>query len=338
MRVQQLVVVEPGRIELQERELDPTLAPHEALVQAEYSIVSAGTEGAGFTGLVREMPFGETGRYPRTTGYGHLGRVLAVGSAVTMCRPGDRVLSFSNHASVVKANAARLALPVPEGVPGERLVFARMAGVSITALRSSSVQPGDTVVVIGMGLVGNFAAQLFRLAGADVMAVDLSEDRLARARACGIERTVNPRSTDLRQAVLDWTEGKGAHIVVEAIGKSEVIAEAVMLARRYGEVILLGSPRARAVLDVTPMLLRIHLEAIRLIGSLEWRWPEHPTDRVRDLETNYRLLVRWIAEGKLVVDPLLTHLVSPAECQRVYEGLTQRPDEYLGVVFDWSRV
>src|SRR5690554_3471863 len=80
VKVKQLVVTAPGAIELQEAELDERLEPHQALVRAEYSIVSAGTEGAGFTGLVREMPFGDAGRYPRTTGYGHLGEVLAVGS------------------------------------------------------------------------------------------------------------------------------------------------------------------------------------------------------------------------------------------------------------------
>ena len=338
MKGRQLIVVEPGRIELQEFEVDGCLQPHEALVDAEYSIVSAGTEGAGFTGLVREMPFGAGAKYPRDTGYGHLGRVLEVGSAVQMCRAGDRVLSFSRHASLVKADAVRLALPVPEDADGSHLVFARMAGVSISALRSSSVQPGDTVLVIGMGLVGNFAAQLFRIAGADVMAVDLSDYRLDKARACGIECTVNPGAHDLQEAVLEWTAGEGVHVAVEAIGISEVVAQAVMATRRHGEVILLGSPRARATFDVTPMLLRIHLEAIRMIGSLEWRWPAHPAERVRDLETNYRRLVEWIAAGRLRVEPLLDRLASPADCQAVYEGLTSRKDGYLGAVFDWSRL
>jgi len=337
MRTKQLVIEEPGRIELRERDLDGELAPNEALVEAEYSAVSAGTEGSHFTGLVEEMP-GDRGQYPTTTGYGHLGEVLDVGDEVTMCEPGDRVLSFSNHASLVKADAGRMALPVPEDVEGEKLVFARMAGVSISSLRSSSVQAGDTVVVIGQGLVGNFAAQLFDIAGADVMAVDISESRLERARACGIERTVNSAEEDLEDAVMEWTGGDGAHTVVEAIGKSEVIEEAVFLAKRHGEVILLGSPRARATFDVTPMLLQIHLEAIELIGSLEWRWPMHETERARDIESNYRQLVEWIADGSLTVDPLLTHVASPEECQSVYEGLTGEKDDYLGVVFDWSRL
>lgn len=338
MKAKQLFVVEPGRIELQDVDVDENLGSQDALVKAEYSVVSAGTEGAGFTGLVKEMPFGDQGQYPRTTGYGHLGKVLAVGDGVTMCKPGDRVLSFSRHASVIRANAGRMALPVSKEADGKHLVFSRMAGVSISALRSSSVQAGDTVLVIGMGLVGNFAAQLFQLAGADVMAVDLSDLRLEKAKACGIEKTVNPNTQDLKEAVMDWTDGKGVHVAVEAIGMSEVISQAVMLTRRYGEVILLGSPRAKATFDVTPMLLHIHLEAIRMIGSLEWRWPQHEADRVRDITTNYRQIADWIASGRLVVEPLLTHLASPADCQAVYEGLTQQQETYLSAVFDWRLV
>ena len=337
MKARQLVVVEPGRIEVQEQELDEHLKANEALVQTEYTIVSAGTEGAGFTGLVKEMPFGDGGQYPRPTGYGHLGRVLSVGDGVSMCKPGDRVLSFSRHASLVKADAGRMALPVSEDAAGQHLVFARMAGVSIAALRSSTVQPGDTVLVIGMGLVGNFAAQLFQQAGAEVMVADLAQFRLDRARACGIDRVVNPAKENLEEAVKTWTGGRGAHVVVEAIGRSEVVAQAVTLARRYGEVILLGSPRAKAVFDATPMLLRLHLEAIRMIGALEWRWPQHETERGRDLTANYRMLAEWIAMGRLQVAPLLTHLAAPSQCQQIYDGLASNKEEFLGAVFDWNR-
>jgi 2-desacetyl-2-hydroxyethyl bacteriochlorophyllide A dehydrogenase len=335
MDIRELIVPEPGHIELQTGELDEGLAPHDVLVETEFSVVSAGTEGAGFTGLVRQMPFGDAGKYPRTTGYGNLGRVLAVGSGVDGCAVGDRVLSFSRHASHVKADSRRMVLPMPDG-PGEHLVFTRMAGVSIAALRSSSVQPGDTVLVIGAGLVGNFAAQLFRLAGAEVMLADLSDLRLERARACGIERTVNAGARDLVEAVQEWTGGAGARISVEAIGISEVVAQAVACTARHGETILLGSPRAPATFDVTPMLLRVHLEAIRLIGALEWRWPQHETERTRDLDANYRQLARWIADGRLAVEPLLTHRARPEDCQAIYDGLTGRREEYLGAVFDWT--
>jgi 2-desacetyl-2-hydroxyethyl bacteriochlorophyllide A dehydrogenase len=340
LKTHQIVFTARNRAELLEREIDDTLAPHQALVRAEYSVVSAGTEGAGFTGLVAEMPFrGGSDPYPMNTGYGHLGEVLDVGSDVTMCKPGDRVLSFSNHASLVKADAVRCALPTPKDAPGERVVFARMAGVSISAIRSSSVQPGDTVLVIGLGLVGNFAAQLFQLAGADVLASEISPLRIEKAKMCGIKRIVNPNETDLTEQVMDWTGGRGVHIAVEAIGISELVAEAVMLTRRYGETILLGSPRAKAVFDATPMLLRIHLEAIRMIGSLEWRWPPHEVDRARhNIVENYRQLVDWVADERIIVEPLLTHLASPADCQDIYTGLTSKKAEYLSAVFEWGRL
>ena len=131
----------------------------------------------------------------------------------------------------------------------------------------------------------------------DVMLADLSDLRLRQAGECGIERTVNPGRDDLEEAVEQWTDGAGARIGVEAIGISEVIAQTVMCTARHGEVILLGSPRAPATFDVTPMLLRIHLEAIRVIGSLEWRWPQHATERSRDLDANYRQIAEWITAG-----------------------------------------
>ena len=94
-------------------------------------------------------------------------------------------------------------MPVPDDAPGEKLVFTRMAGVSISALRSSSVQPGDAVLVVGGGLVGNFAAQLYGLAGADVMLADLSDLRLQQAAECGIGRTVNSGRDDLVAVVME---------------------------------------------------------------------------------------------------------------------------------------
>ena len=88
MKTHQITFTEKNRAELLEAEIDDQLAPNQALVKGEHSVVSAGTEGAGFTGLVQQMPFGGGGSYPATTGYGHLGEVLEVGSAVTMCKPG----------------------------------------------------------------------------------------------------------------------------------------------------------------------------------------------------------------------------------------------------------
>lgn len=343
MRSYDICFPEPYRAELVERQVSAdTLGPGEALVRGEYSIVSAGTELANFTHLADEAPGlpGQPrwpGPFPRYPGYGHLGTVVAVGPDAGGVRTGDRVLTFSNHGSLVKANLRRLALPVPAEADGRRAVLTRMAGVAVTAVRASSVAAGDPVVVIGLGLVGNFAAQLMRLSGADVLGVDLSPHRLEIARRCGIGTVINPSDVNLGEAVRDWTKGKGARITVEAIGRSDLVAQAVDLTRRHGEVILLGSPRARVTMDVTPMLSRVHLLAIRMIGALEWTFPLDPTEGAHfSIRENYAQILRWIVDERLVVEPLISRVMSPRDCQEAYDGLLNRKDEYLGAIFDWT--
>jgi 2-desacetyl-2-hydroxyethyl bacteriochlorophyllide A dehydrogenase len=322
-------------------ELDEELGNGQVLVRTVYSIISAGTEGSHYSGLEAEHP--GLGNYPFTypmqTGYGNYGEIIALGENCGDLRVGDRVLSFSNHASHVKVDAQRFCLKAPSELDGKKSVFTRMAGVAITALRSASVSPGDKVIVIGLGLVGNFAAQLFRLAGAEVMGVDLSDFRIQVAEQCGIANAVNPGTAQTEQAVMDWTDGSGADISVEAIGKSELIAQAVRMTRRKGEVILLGSPRARVSMDVTPMLSRIHLQGIRMIGALEWLYSITETDVSRhNITRNYQQILGWIASDDLKTEPLLTHLLSPKACQDAYLGLHERKDAYLGVVFDWNQL
>ena len=342
MRSYDICFPQPYQATLVEREVSADdLGPGQALVRGEYSIISAGTELANFTHLADEAPAlpGQPrwpGPFPRYPGYGHLGAVVAVGPECGAVVPGDRILTFSNHGSLVKANLRRFALPVPPEADGRRAVFTRMAGVAITAIRSSSVAAGDQVVVIGLGLVGNFAAQLMRLSGADVLGVDLSPHRLEIARRCGLENVLNPNEENLAEAVQEWTGGKGARITVEAIGRSELVAQAVDLTRRHGEVILLGSPRARVTMDVTPMLSRIHMLAIRMIGALEWTHPLDPTERAHfSIRENYEQILQWIAGERLIVEPLISHVLSPDQCQTAYDGLLNRKDEYLGAIFDW---
>jgi 2-desacetyl-2-hydroxyethyl bacteriochlorophyllide A dehydrogenase len=346
MRGRGIVFTAPERAELEVVAIDPAdLGPGEALVRGRYSIVSAGTEGSFYTNLMAEVPPVYRPRpviYPARTGYGHLGEVIAVGPRVEGLSPGQHVLSFSRHASLVRCNAARFAMPVPADADGPRVVFTRMAGVAITALRASSASAGDTVAVIGLGLVGNLAAQLCQLAGCQVIAFDLSPRRLELARACGIHNVHNAAEVDPVEVTRAWAGAKddrgGARIVIEAIGRSDLIAQAVEMTGRHGEVVLLGSPRARYTADLTPMLGRIHLLAIKLIGALEWTFPiPEETERARyTIAANYRQILDWILAGRLVVDPLRTHVLPPERCQEAYAGLTHQKDESLGVVFDWT--
>ena len=74
-----------------------------------------------------------------------------------------------------------------------------------------------------------------------------------------------------------------------------------------------------------------------MIGALEWTYPiPENTERARfTIERNYRQILGWIAEERLIVDPLISHVMSPRRCQEAYDGLTNRKDEFTAVEFDW---
>ena len=351
MLAKKIFFTKTQRAEIVKYELSETPGEYEVLVKTLYSIVSSGTEGANFANPGMEKI--EVNSWIRNPGYGNVGKVLAVGEKVKDYKIGDLVFSTENHCSHFKIDTrydpkrySLYMVKMPEQLDPMKAVFARIADVAMSAVRKADLGLGDTVLVIGLGMVGNFAAQLFQLAGADVLAADLVEFRLERARKCGIKKVVSSKNWDeLKKTVMEWTEGKGAQIVVEAIGYSPVIAKAVSLARSLGEVILLGSPRGEAIMDVTPMLSDVHLRHVTIKGGLEWLWsvPESPLYHPSRFTKmgNLKQIFSYLKSGALVTEPLLTHVVPPEKCQEVYEGLAggikgTLKTTYLGVVYDWT--
>jgi len=271
-------------------------------------------------------------------GYAGCGEIIGVGSRVTGFQPGDEVFAYTSHASHVKAGA--LCARMPDGLDPKLGVFARMASVAITALRVSEAELGDTVAVTGLGLVGNLAAQLFAMAGCEVIGIDLSHRRREIARQCGV-RHVLDASEDVAARVREITGGSLCATVVEATGIPSVAEKSASLAGKLGEVILLGSPRGKHQADLTDFMNQIHLwgKCVTFKGAHEWRFPVQKDDSghaKHSLQRNIEILLRLIAEGRLQIAPLLTHVLPPSECVAAYSGLRDRKDEYLGVVFDWT--
>ncbi|MFP3896416.1 MAG: zinc-dependent alcohol dehydrogenase [Anaerolineales bacterium] len=335
MEAQHVIFPEPNRVELQSFTFDlDDLPPDQVAIETRHSIISPGTELACLSGEESWAPL------PFVPGYGGCGEVIAVGDDVEDMGVGDTVFSYTKHASVVTSSV--LVSPVPPGLNTVKACFARMAAVSITALRVSEVELGDHVAVIGLGLVGNLCAQLFTLAGCEVIGIDPIPERCRIAEACGVRYTVNPAEEDRRAFIEKVTDGHMCETVVEAIGAPAVGARAGELAGPLGEVILLGSPRGECVEDITPLLNSIHLwgdGCITYKGAHEWRYPTErdKSGRVKhSIARNVEILMGLIAEGRLHVEELITHVLPPTECARAYEGLWNNKDEYMGVLFDWT--
>ena len=325
----EVVITAPGRAELHEAPVDREA---DILIETAYSVISAGTERAIHAGIEPWAPL------PFVPGYGAVGTVIHGGERWGVA-PGDRVFTFGQHASVI--SDYRLVVPLPEGIDLQHAALSRMAMVAVVGTRLSEVELGDWVVVQGAGLVGQFAAQQLRLQGGRVIVVDVNAERLAIARECGAEATIDASQDDPREAIHALTGGAMATTVVEATGVTDLIAPAIHFAATGGELILLGSPRHAFTGDALDVFRAIHLGPhVTVKGAIEWQLPEriHPKNAYKhSLERNTRIILDLVARGQLQCAPLLSHVVDPTDCGDFYTRVAESPDGWLGILFDWTR-
>lgn len=320
------------RIEVES--FDPGPLPDDSiLVENEYTAVSIGTEIYNWT------HGGEPGsppRFPRTTGYCSVGRVLEVGARVEDIRPGDRVSGQGSHASHSILRPASGYQIVPGDVDAKSAAFMVMAAIALHGVRVASVELGSSVVVFGLGLVGQLCGQLASLSGGTpVIGIDLDEFRIDRAIHHGCDMGINPAHVDnLQTAIVDHCPEDGANIVLECTGLPRVYPQATSLACLGGRFVAVGSPRGSVQMD---FLKDIHLREISILGAHQPKTPDNDHIYYRWTKARERALVlRLMATDRLPVSHLITHEFEPAACQDVYTMLADAPRDVLGVLFDWS--
>jgi 2-desacetyl-2-hydroxyethyl bacteriochlorophyllide A dehydrogenase len=322
-----------NQVSLEEREVEISSESGSTWIRTEKSILSAGTELACLSGSESWAPF------PWVPGYGSVGVVIQAGDPKAGLVEGDRIFTYGRHESISMANT--VIRRIPDSLPGEEAVFARMAAVAITSLRVSASELGDKVAVVGLGLVGNLAAQLFTLAGCDVIGIDVSARRRKIAEDCGIWQCLRP-GDDLIDQINGLTRGRRCHTVVDATGIPAVIAGEPAYAGKLGELILLGSPRGQYTGDFTRFLNYSHLAGegnITIKGAHEYRFPmaADPEDRYKhSFESNVDVILDRIADGRLKTRELISHIVQPSEADSVYRDLREGKEDYMGVIFDWA--
>lgn len=336
MKGKMIMMPSANNVVLEDFEIDESLAEDQILMKTHYSLISPGTECAGYTALQSGTKF------PHGSGYTAVGEVLKVGNRITKCSHGDIVFCYTPHASIIKTNSILLTLRRPLDFDEKLIPFIRMATVAITSLRVSSAELGDTAVIIGLGLVGNFASQLFELAGVRVISIEKVSKRLEIAKKCGIKYCINSERENPIEKVMELTNKQGAEVTVEAIGNPRLIEMAFQLTKRKGEVILLGSPRGEFITDVTNILDYVHLiskGSITLKSAHEWVYPVmRSADCKHSIERNTAIVYNLFKEGKLKSQELITHVINPSDAKSAYDGLVEKKDEYLGVVMDWTKI
>ena len=334
------IVREANLVEIEEIEIPGLVGPNEVLVQTECTFISTGTELANFTGLDPGVHVpGSWNHFPARPGYANCGRVIELGTDVESLAIGDRVFTQHKHVShhVVPLNDPNtIAVPVPADVPSDLAAAVRMGMVAITAPQIADNHLNDWVVVFGLGLVGNLAAQLFQLDGARVIGVDPVPARRELAHRVGIQRVIGDDMSSIVEQLRDLTAG-GAQTVVEAVGHAGVAATAIHAAAPYGELILLGSPRAPVTADLNEFLQPVHKSWVTIKGALEHRLPINPTTRGHPLSIagNARTILDLVSSGRLQLAQLISHRLPASQIAAAYHGLLNQPDEYWGVALDW---
>ena len=312
-------------------------AANQLLVQTRKTLISTGTESIIFTrNFGPGTHWDNWVKYPFYPGYLSAGEVVEVGADLTDWKIGDRVASRSNHRQFHLQNPHDV-LRIPDGVADEDAAWFGLGTITQNGVRKAHHQLGDTVVIIGLGLLGQLVTQYARINGASqVIAIDTAPMRLEMATAHGATHALQMGVAEARERVFELTEGFGADVVYDVTGHPDVLSPALGLARRFGTLILLGDTG-------TPSQQRLSSDVIsrgvQIKGAHDVDPPPARTDWTRWTKSDMaRLFFTYLERGQMRVNDLVTHRYSPTQALEAFTTLQERRAEAMGVVFDWTQL
>lgn len=342
MKARQAVLVEPFKVEIREVDL-PDPAPNQVLVQAKFSAVSAGTELAVYTGTHQWLkdPNMPDWKFPFRVGYSAAGVIAAVGKEVPgNWKVGDRVSFPGNHAFAELLTIGHERgrwWKLPDNLDFDKAALACIARYGMGASIRAGLTLGRSAAVLGLGIIGQFAARCLLAAGAHpVVGIDSVPMRRSAALAAGVDHVIDPGAGDVREQLTKYLAARGAEIVADATGIPDAIPTAMSLACDAGQVVVVGSPRGKAKeVNFYDDLHRRYIEVTGAHGNMLFEPSHTRLAGAWDIHKAQKWLLASIASGRLNLNGLVTHCIKPEGLQTAYEGLLKKKDEYLGVLVEW---
>lgn len=286
-------------------------------------------------------------------GYSCAGTVLEVGEGVTDLHPGDLVAcagaGYANHAEVVSVPrnlvAKFSAIGWKKNVSFEEAAFTTVGAIALQGVRQAAPTLGETVAVIGLGLVGQLTVQLLKANGCRVLGMDLKSDRCQLARRLGADATAtsNGAFADLCSA---WTGGAGADaVLITASTKSNApVKLSAEISRDRGRVVAVGLvsldvPRKPFYEKELDLRLSRSYGPGRYDPGYEEHGHDYPIGYVRWTENrNMQAFLDLLAQDKIDVRPLITHRFPIEKATEAYDLITgERSDEALAVILTYPQ-
>ena len=328
MRGHRVVVTAPGQVELQW--IDPP-APQrgQVLLRALNTLISPGTERAFFLNLSNTDP-----EFPYFPGYSFVGEVIAVGDEVAALTTGDRVVCRAPHQSHALVDAGDC-IQIPAQVADDEAAFFALLAIAMQGARKARIELGESVAVLGAGIVGILAMRLAQLSGGvPVVGIDLDERRLEMARQVGADETLisDERAPDELRALLG---AAGADVVIELTGAPAAVVTAFQLAAPRGRVVLAGS--TRGLTSEVNFYRDVHKKGLLVIGAHEStrpKWENSPGYWTPMRE--YAVCLDLMARGRVKTAPLITHRYNWREFPAAYAQLANWDKEAMGMMIEWD--
>lgn len=266
---------------------------------------------------------------PLPLGYCNTGVVVEVGEGVSGFSVGDRVASNGAHAEYVCV-PQNLTAKIPDGVTSEEAVFTVIGSIGLQGIRLANPTLGETVVVIGLGLVGLLTAQLLKTNGCRVIGVDVDDDKLSIANNFGIV-TFNGNQGDVVKFVEEQTNGIGADaILITASTKTnDIISQAARMSRKRGRIVLIGVvgldiSRAEFYEKELSFQVSCSYGPGRYDEEYEQGGKDYPLPFVRWTEKrNFETILQALSSKQIQVTPLITERVPLEEYLKIYGNIGQ---------------
>ncbi len=268
---------------------------------------------------------------PLPLGYCNVGMVEAVGKGVHRFKVGDRIASNGNHAEYVCV-PENLCAKIPDGVSDEEAAFTVIGSIGLQGIRLCQPTFGETIVVIGLGLIGLVTAELLKANGCKVIGYDFDQQKVDMARSKGITAFNPAQGTDPVKFVQQATNETGADgVIITASAKSdEVIHQAADMSRKRGRIILVGVIGLNIRRDdfykkELTFQVSCSYGPGRYDENYEQKGQDYPLPYVRWTEQrNFEAILQAMGSGQLDVKPLITEQVALERYNEIYGDMRKK--------------